>query len=304
MPTDVTVNNTCPLVYEEKNIRIDERGLMSLNDMWHAVGEPKGKLDPRLWGRSPRPNSSGATGERSFDGGPGREFIEFIAEKLNVAADHIYFAKRGRYGGGTWAHWQIAIAYAKYLSPEFHAWANQVVRERIEEDRTPELGITRSRERAIANWKRAGKSDEYIQARLKGIEARHGFTDTLKEHGVIGSGYGICTNNIYRPIIGGSAAEVRQRRGLPQKANVRESMSAVELAGMMFAEILASDRIARENRQGTNSCAAACLKSSLTVSQTIDAHERSIGNSNEPEEARDSPLTRRMERVRQKAIER
>jgi hypothetical protein len=33
--------------------------------------------------------------------------------------------KRG-YGGGTFAYWQIALAYAKYLSPEFyrgHGWS-------------------------------------------------------------------------------------------------------------------------------------------------------------------------------------
>lgn len=29
---------------------------------------------------------------------------------------HIYKAQRGK-GGGTYAHWQIALAYAKYLSP-------------------------------------------------------------------------------------------------------------------------------------------------------------------------------------------
>ena len=30
------------------------------------------------------------------------------------------------------AHWQIGIAYAKYLSPEFHVWCNTVVRDRME----------------------------------------------------------------------------------------------------------------------------------------------------------------------------
>jgi hypothetical protein len=34
--------------------------------------------------------------------------------------------------GGTWAHWQIALAYAKYLSPEFHMWCNTVVRAHME----------------------------------------------------------------------------------------------------------------------------------------------------------------------------
>lgn len=39
--------------------------------------------------------------------------------------------QRGK-GGGTYAHWQLGLAYAKYLSPEFHICCNTVVRERME----------------------------------------------------------------------------------------------------------------------------------------------------------------------------
>ena len=31
-------------------------------------------------------------------------------------------------GAETWAHWQLALAYARYLSPAFHAWCNSVIR--------------------------------------------------------------------------------------------------------------------------------------------------------------------------------
>ena len=44
---------------------------------------------------------------------------------------HIIRGTRGR-SGATFAHWQIALAYAKYLSPEFHMWCNEVVREKME----------------------------------------------------------------------------------------------------------------------------------------------------------------------------
>jgi hypothetical protein len=39
--------------------------------------------------------------------------------------------KEGR-NGGTWGHWKVAMAYAKYLSPEFHNWCLEVVREKFE----------------------------------------------------------------------------------------------------------------------------------------------------------------------------
>src|SRR6218665_2949264 len=35
--------------------------------------------------------------------------------------------KKGK-GGGTWAHWQVGMAYAKYLDPNFHMWCNTQVR--------------------------------------------------------------------------------------------------------------------------------------------------------------------------------
>jgi hypothetical protein len=58
-----------------------------------------------------------------------KEFIEFLLTIQN--SDSLIEATEGR-GGNTWAHWQLGIAYAKYLSPEFHAWCNEVVRQRME----------------------------------------------------------------------------------------------------------------------------------------------------------------------------
>lgn len=264
-----------PVFYGDSEVRCDRHGFFSLTDMWFAAGKPEGKLDPRQWARKPREIVSGASGKTSENGGPGYEFIDFIAKNLNVAAGHIYKTTRGKFGG-TWAHWQIALAYAKYLSPEFHAWANQAIKDRLEEDANPELGVTRSRERAIDTWKRRGKSDAFIKARLAGIDARNVFTDALKTHGVTGNGYGICTNNIYDPILGGTAAAVKANRGLLAKANLREHLSPVELAGSMFAEILATDKIERENRQGLNPCASACLTSAMQIKETISRHEQAI----------------------------
>ncbi len=61
----------------------------------------------------------------------GQAFIEAAAISHNLPASQVLEAKRGK-GGGTWAHWQVAMAYAKYLSPEFHMWCNTVVRSHME----------------------------------------------------------------------------------------------------------------------------------------------------------------------------
>lgn len=89
---------------------------LSLTDMWKAAGgDPSRK--PAHWMRSE----------------VARDFIAFVAENLKVAESQLCIVVAGR-GGGTWAHWQVAMAYAKYLSPEFHAWCNEVVRERMQSE--------------------------------------------------------------------------------------------------------------------------------------------------------------------------
>ena len=48
----------------------------------------------------------------------------------------------GRYGS-TYAHWQIALAYAKYLDPELHIWCNEVVVDRFELMADPDRELPR-----------------------------------------------------------------------------------------------------------------------------------------------------------------
>ncbi|MGO2957574.1 MAG: KilA-N domain-containing protein [Acetobacter sp.] len=105
--------NKGALVYNEKKINF-LGGNICLTDMWKAAGKPV--------------SSSPAEWQRSVDG---EKFIEFISETLNMGISHVINSKPGK-GGGTWGHWQVAFAYAKKLSPEFHAWVNQAAREKME----------------------------------------------------------------------------------------------------------------------------------------------------------------------------
>lgn len=106
---------TSPLVYRGEIIA-DRGDMLCLTDMWRAAGAMDAKR-PANWIRK-----------------EGKEFISAASELLNVPHGHIQ-TKRGGRGegqGATFAHWQIGLAYAKYLSPEFHMWCNEVVRERME----------------------------------------------------------------------------------------------------------------------------------------------------------------------------
>ncbi len=83
-------------------------GLISLTDLWKAA---KGSLNQRpvIWSRHDE----------------NRNFIHEVAIKEKVTPNHLFKVKPGK-GGGTFAHWQIALAYAKYLSPELHMAVNEV----------------------------------------------------------------------------------------------------------------------------------------------------------------------------------
>jgi hypothetical protein len=96
--------------------RLREQGeRICLTDCWRAAGSDPNKR-PAEWLRQEGP----------------QEFIRYIADSLNMGIDHIAIADRGGTSPATWAHWQIGMAYAKYLSPEFHAWCNEVVRAHME----------------------------------------------------------------------------------------------------------------------------------------------------------------------------
>lgn len=106
-------------------IRFDGK-LVNMTNLWKAAGGDKSK-QPKFWLRR----------------GTTLEFLASLAGKVKVTQDHLLTMKRGK-GGGTFAHWQIALAYAKYLSPEFHIAANKIIKRYIEEEIDPSKAIDRA----------------------------------------------------------------------------------------------------------------------------------------------------------------
>ncbi|WP_158747442.1 KilA-N domain-containing protein [Acidisphaera sp. L21] len=120
------------LAYEGTVIR--KRGsMLNLTDMWRAAGGQSARR-PSLWL---------ALDETAHF----RKFVRIhtvgnttASSGLNVGQDDIMdplqdglvVAGRGK-GGATWAHWQLALAYARYLSPPFHLWCNSVIRTVMEQ---------------------------------------------------------------------------------------------------------------------------------------------------------------------------
>lgn len=248
------------LVYEGQLIRTDKQGKVCLTDMWVACGRPDHK-DPGQFGRLP--------------------VTKALAKTLapNMCKSHVWKTKSGN-NGGTWAVRNIAISYAQYLCPQFHAWANQAIIERLEEEANPELAYERGRKRAVSGWEREGRSPRWIDNRIKGMEARHRFTDTLRDHGVSKPfEYGICTDAIYKGAIGGTAKEEKARRNLRKNDSLRDNFSMVELGSVLLSESIAEEHIETENLYGVNECVVACTISSESVKLALSASRQKLAKS-------------------------
>ncbi len=253
----------CIQIYKYSIRRTDD-GLICLTDL-HAAAAAQGlvgnKLDPRAWARAPQSKTSGTSGKASTSGGPGRDFIAFVAGQLNVNAAHIYRTRRGK-GGGTYAHWQIALAYAKYLSPQLHMQVNEVYARATSGD------VTLADE--IAD-KATAPQQEWLLKRVQGKVARSRLTAALKDHGVTGQGYGRCTNAIYRPILGGTKSEVCRANGIEPspKVSLRDLMSIEQLTATAMAELVAAKQITKFNIRGNAPCESECHRAARNVAALL-----------------------------------
>jgi prophage antirepressor-like protein len=138
--------------------------------------------------------------------------------------------------------------------PEADAFTNWVASEVIPSVRRTGSYTSARRTR----YERQGRQLEWIDQREEGIEARKTFTDTLKDHGVQTHGYAVCTDEINKPLLGGTAKLVKVQRGLKPKATLRDSLSTVELAEVKLAELWAAKRIEEAELAGNDQCATAC----------------------------------------------
>jgi hypothetical protein len=72
-----------------------------------------------------------------------RELLAALANRdglhdSDTTKTYIQVRKGGASGGGTWAHWQIAAAYAHYLRPEFYIQWNEWALERVQQLQAPQ----------------------------------------------------------------------------------------------------------------------------------------------------------------------
>ena len=124
----------------------------------------------------------------------------------------------------------------------FKLWMARVAAERLDQMIDPELSINQ----ALADYKRLGYSDNWINQRLKSIEIRKELTDEWKRHGLQeGVQFATLTDIIYQTWSDMTAREYKRFKGL-KKENLRDNMTNKELVLNLLAEL--STKEISENR--------------------------------------------------------
>lgn len=124
----------------------------------------------------------------------------------------------------------------------FKLWMARVAAERLDQMIDPELSINQ----ALADYKRLGYSDNWINQRLKSIEIRKELTDEWKRHGLQeGVQFATLTDIIYQTWSDMTAREYKRFKGL-KKENLRDNTTNKELVLNMLAEL--STKEISENR--------------------------------------------------------
>lgn len=233
-----------------RRIRVDADGFVSLNDIYAVSGLRKKRV-PYEWQRLPSTHDLMiALHERITGKSRNSEF----------RTSRIFRAGSGA-RGGSWAHPILAAAYAGYLKPELEIEMKEVWLRYRAADATLADEIL---QRANTD------QNEWAGVRALGRSTRNEYTKTLSDHGVHGVGFAACTDAIYTTLLDGTARQLKERKGVPQKANLRDAMSKDELIFVMAAETMSRRRIEDEKPFGNVPCEIATKRSTSRLRAAID----------------------------------
>ncbi|MBP3228523.1 MAG: hypothetical protein J6M53_07085 [Bacteroidaceae bacterium] len=157
----------------------------------------------------------------------------------------------------------------------FKVWMAEVAQTRIDQLQDPELSI----EQAMADYKRLGYSDNWINQRLKSIEVRKYLTDEWKRSSVQeGRDFAILTNIITREWSGKTVKQYKQHKGL-KKESLRDNMTLTELALNTLAEAATTDLSREHSPKGMRESGEVARKGGHVAKTARLELERELGHS-------------------------
>ncbi len=129
----------------------------------------------------------------------------------------------------------------------FKQWFARLAEERIQEIIDPSLAIERARQ----TYLKKGYDEEWTNTRIKGIGARNNLTNEWKNRGATTKDYGILTDEISRGTFGITTGQHKALKRIG-KQNLRDNMSAMELALMTLAEVTTTEIHKTNDSRGIN----------------------------------------------------
>ena len=128
----------------------------------------------------------------------------------------------------------------------FKLWMAEVASTRINQLQDPERSI----KQAVADYRRLGYSEAWINQRIKSIEVRKELTDEWKRTGVKeGVEYATLTDIVTQQWSGFTTKEYKQYKGL-KKENLHDNMTNLEMAFNILAEASATELSKQRDPQG------------------------------------------------------
>lgn len=124
-------------------------------------------------------------------------------------------------------------------------WLARVGKERLDETDDPELGLFRSFDRAIEQYRVAGKSESWIEARIQGIVTRKEFVAALTA-AVLNAPptiYVEATEKLYNGLWKRTTAQLRGELKITKKDNPRDHFGKYALIYTRIVEELATEKL-------------------------------------------------------------
>ncbi len=170
----------------------------------------------------------------------------------------------------------------------FKRWLAKVGYERIQEFQDPEIAVKST----IVNWKIQGRTDEWIESRLRSIIVRDTLTSEWARRGVSeGMEYGYLTNIISKETFGLKTKEHQKFKRLTTQ-NLRDHMTDFELVLTMLGEKSTAAIAQERDARGLDENAGAAHSGGKIAGDTRRSLEHQLGR---PLVSRDNFLKKKTE---------
>ena len=152
-------------------------------------------------------------------------------------------------------------------------WLAHLGKERIDEEYDPEITINR----ALETYRRKGYSNDWINQRLKSIDARKEFTDELKNNGIESSkDFAYLTDLLTKVWSGYTTKEYKSYKGLT-KENLRDNMTNMELVLNMLAEVTSTEISKSSDNKNKDNAKDSVIQGGLIAKNTKEQIESKLG---------------------------